>query len=258
MKKLTQCIMKLSKLQMRCSTCKQEGHTKRICTYSAPAPSAKKKRKIRIVSEEVIVSIATPPLMNASERVKRLREHLTLSKIKHDDHVMKLATLKDAHTYCVIHNLSAQQYGPLLEKFIRTKFNYIKNKAEDCTGDCSKDGKNSEVKVSLGGATYTKFNFVQIRPSHDCETYILTAYHLSPENVESEGELYVFKVPKADMKNIVVSFGGYAHGTIKQHGPITTDSLNDENSIKEYAIRPIIHDDCWNELMRFRVTESAL
>jgi hypothetical protein len=38
--------------------------------------------------------------------------------------------------------------------------------------------KNSEVKVSLGGATHSKFNFVQIRPSHDCDTYILTAYHL--------------------------------------------------------------------------------
>ena len=196
--------------------------------------------------------------MDKTERVKRLKEHLALSKVKHEDQIMKLETLKDAHTYCVIHGVSAQQYGPLLERFIRTKFNFVKNKAEDCTGDCSKDGKNSEVKVSLGGATHSKFNFVQIRPSHDCETYILTAYHLSSENVESEGDLYVFKVPKSEMKSLIISYGGYAHGTIKEHGKITIDSLNDVKSTKEYALRPSINDDCWKALMHFTVPETAL
>lgn len=197
-------------------------------------------------------------IMDKIERVKRLMEHLKLSKVKHEHQLMGLPTLKEAHTYCIIHSVSAQQYGPLLERFIRTKFNYVKNKAEDCTGDCSKDGKNSEVKVSLGGATHTKFNFVQIRPSHDCDTYILTAYHLSIENVESEGELYIFKVPKPDIKKIIVSFGGYAHGTIKEHGAITIDSLNDEKSTKEYALRPTVNDECWKALIHFRVPESDL
>ena len=199
------------------------------------------------------------PPMNKSESVKMLREHLALSKVNHEDQIMKLDTLKEAHTYCVIHGVSAQQYGPLIERFIRTKFNYTKNRAEDCTGDCSKDGKNSEVKVSLGGATHTKFNFVQIRPSHDCDTYILTAYHLSFENVESEGELYVFTVPKSEIKKLVVSYGGYAHGTVKEHGKMTMDSLNDEkNGIKEYALRPTINNDCWKALMAFRVPETDL
>ncbi len=202
------------------------------------------------------VDIITP--MDRTERIKRLKEHLALSKVKHEEQVMILPSLKDANTYCVIQGLSAQQYGPLLEKYIRTKFNYIKNKAEDCIGDCSKDGKNSEVKVSLGGATHSKFNFVQIRPSHDCDTYILTAYHLSADNVESEGDLFVFKVPKADIKQIVMSYGGYAHGTIKEHGKITIDSLNDEKSIKEYALRPTINDNCWKALLPFRVLESEL
>lgn len=196
--------------------------------------------------------------MDTSERVKRLREHLNLTKVKHEDQIMKLTTLKEAHIYCVIYSVSAQQYGPLLERFIRTRFNYTKNKAEDCTGDCSKDGKNSEVKVSLGGANHTKFNFVQIRPSHDCDMYILTAYHLSYENVESEGELYIFNVPKSYIKKLIVSYGGYAHGTIKEHGIITIDSLNDEISIKEYALRPTINDECWKALQAFRVIETAL
>jgi hypothetical protein len=224
-------------------------------TTEVSAPKIEAETDVKVKAK---VEMQTLPPMDTAERVKRLREHLTLSMVNHEDQVMKLDTLKEAHTYCVLYDVSAQQYGPLLEKFIRIKFNYIKNKAEDCTGDCSKDGKNSEVKVSLGGATHTKFNFVQIRPSHDCETYILTAYHLSSENVESEGELYIFKVPKEDIKKIIVSFGGYAHGTIKEHGKITIESINDEKSTKEYALRPTINDACWEALMPFNVSESGL
>ena len=196
--------------------------------------------------------------MEKTDRVTRLKEHLTRSNVDHEHEIMKSGTLKEAHTYCVLNGVSGQQYGPILEKFIRTKFNYIKNKAKSCTGDCSKDGKNSEVKVSLGGKNHNKFNFVQIRPSHDCETYILTAYNLSDNNVELEGELYIFKVPKDDIKKLVVCFGGYAHGTIKEHGNITIESLNDEKSTKEYALRPTINDNCWKALLPFRVPESGL
>lgn len=196
--------------------------------------------------------------MNRSEIVRLLKDHLALSKVRHEHEIMRLTTLKEAHIYCVIRGVSAQQYGPLLERFLRTKFSYAKNLAKDCIGDCSKDGKNSEVKVSLGGATHSKFNYVQIRPNHDCETYILTAYHLSPENVEAEGELFVFRVPKEDIKRIVVDHGGYAHGTLKEHGLITMESIADEKSGKEYALRPAIHDACWKSLMPYRITEADL
>lgn len=192
--------------------------------------------------------------MNDTERVNALQNILTTSNVNHQEQVMKLTTLKEAHVYCVYACVPSQQYGPLLEKFIRTKFNYIKNKTKDCTGDCSKDGRNSEIKVSLGGKARIKFNFVQIRSSHDCDTYILTAYHLSSENVNSQGELYIFKVSKTNIKKIIVSFGGYAHGTIKEHGVITIDSLNNEQS-KEYVLRPTLNDKCWKELMQFRIPE---
>jgi len=114
------------------------------------------------------------------------------------------------------------------------------------------------VKVLLEGATHTKFNFVHIRPSHECETYILTAYNLSSENVESKGELYIFKVPKKDIKKIVVSSGGYAHGTIQEHGKITIETLNDDKSTKEYALRPTINDACWKALIPFKVPQSGI
>lgn len=196
--------------------------------------------------------------MTKEERVNKLKQHLAHANVKHDAEVMQLTTLKDAHVYCALYRVSAQQYGPLLERFIRTNFKYVKNNANECTGDCSKDGKNSEVKVSMGGATHSKFNFVQIRPAHDCHNYILTAYHLCHDNVADEGELYIFKISKTDVKNLIVLHGGYAHGTIKEHGAITAESIEVEHVIKEYALRPSINDDCWKALLPFRISESEL
>lgn len=195
--------------------------------------------------------------MNTTDRIARLKEHLNLAKVIHEDQLMSLNTLKEAHIYCILHGLTAQQYGPLLERFILTKFNYAKNNAKDCIGDCSKNGNNTEVKVSLGGSTHTKFNFVQIRPSHGCDTYILTAYHLTPDNVESEGELYVFKVSKEEIKKIIVAHGIYVHGTIKEQGVITYTSLNEKGN-KEYALRPSFNDVCWKALMLYRVSEESI
>jgi hypothetical protein len=195
---------------------------------------------------------------NNPSNVNRLKERLTQRKINHELQIMQISTLKGAHVYCVTNDITSQRYGILLEKFICVKFNYTKNKTEDCNGDLSKGGKTSEIKVSLGGVNNNKYNFVQIRPSHNVQSYILTAYHLCHENVESEGCLYIFKISKSDMLQLIVSYGGYAHGTVKVHGKITADSVNDKKNTKEYAIRPTINDACWQALLRFRISESEL
>ena len=192
--------------------------------------------------------------MNKEKRIEKLREHLIYSTINHKQKIMKLSTLKDVHIYCVINSISAQQYGPLIERYIQKKYKYKKNNSKYCTGDCNKDGQNVEIKASLGGITHRKFNFVQLRPSHDCDIYILTAYNLSFENVNLEGELYIFKVTKDEIKKLIVLYGGYAHGTIKEHGEI---NLNIDIN-KEYVIRPTINDKCWNSLLNFRVNENDL
>lgn len=69
--------------------------------------------------------------MDKKERIKRLKDHLNLIKVNHEEEIMKQYTLKDAHIYCVIHNISSQKYGPLLEKFIHKKFNYNKIKQKN-------------------------------------------------------------------------------------------------------------------------------
>lgn len=188
-------------------------------------------------------------------RVNKLKEFITLSKLNHYTQIINLPTLKEAHIYCMINKIAAQQYGPLLEKCIREKFNYIKNNAKNCAGDCTKDEKNIEIKVSLGGTMRTKFNFVQIRPSHNCDIYIFTAYYLSIENINLEGELYIFKIPHNEIIKLIICYGGYAHGTIKEYGIITEKSFNNNN---EYVLRTTINDKCWKALMQFRIREYML
>jgi hypothetical protein len=178
--------------------------------------------------------------------------------INHENEIMKETTLKNAHVYCVLNSVSAQQYGPLLEKYIRIRNNFIKNVASACNGDCSKDDKNAEIKASIGGARHNKFNWVQLRISHDIHYYILTAYNLTSKNVDNQGELYVFTVPKYDMLTLISMYGGYAHGTIKEHGHITISDLQDEKNKKEYALRPTIGDKFWVDIMKFRITDDQL
>lgn len=190
--------------------------------------------------------------MNQITRKQFLEEYLNILQIGHSEYILKESTLKDAHIYCIVNKLSPQQYGPLIERFIMRKFNYNKNSPSHCNGDLSKNGNHYEIKVSFGGKKQ-KYNFVQIRPKHDCVAYILTAYNISSENIENEGELYIFRIPKNEMKRIIIEFGGYAHGTIRENGIITIENLH-----YEYAIRTSINDLCWKQLLPFRISESIL
>lgn len=251
---------------MVCSLCKESGHNRRTCKkkqYASvvipPAPAPAPPPAPAPACAETPDKSVSDGYRNQmegdekTERVRRLLEHLALTRVVHEEQIMKQPTLKDAHIYCVIYGISAQEYGPLLETYISKKYKYVKNRASECTGDCSKNGENVEIKVSLGGKTHSKFNYVQIRPSHACDAYLLTAYHLSHENVDMEGELYVFKIPKGEMINLLVRHGQYAHGTVKEHGRITMETMNDPKNIKEYALRPKINDECWKALHAFRI-----
>ena len=90
--------------------------------------------------------------------------------------------------------------------------------------------------------------------NHICE-YVLTAYYLCEENIDVNGELFVFRVTKPEMKELIGNFGGYAHGTVKKHGKITKESLEEVENDKEYALRPMYGDSCWKALLGYRVDE---
>jgi hypothetical protein len=128
----------------------------------------------------------------------------------------------------------------------------IKNNSSLCIGDLKYKNKNIEIKISTGGKENNKFNYVQLRINHNCD-YILTAYYLSIKNLKNNGELFIFRLNKYNMKNIILKYGSYAHGTIQKLGIINKKDLNDPKNDKEYAIRPKYGDDCWNELLKYKI-----
>ena len=188
--------------------------------------------------------------------INNLINHLNISEKNHYTEIMKIKTLKKVFQYCIINKINSQQYGPLIENYILIKYNFNKNKASLCIGDYNKNNNNYEIKISICCKKYKKFNYVQIRPSHNCQFYILIAYYLSINNVNNGGELYIFNIPNDELKQIIFKYGNYAHGTKLKLGDITIEALNDLNNNKEYSIRPTINSNCWNELIKFQILEN--
>ena len=63
-----------------------------------------------------------------SESKLKLKHILDSSRSNktHTENIMIQPTLKDAHIYCKINNLSGQFTGPVLEKYIKIKYNMTK------------------------------------------------------------------------------------------------------------------------------------
>ena len=94
----------------------------------------------------------------------------------------------------------------------KNKYNMVKNNSSLCIGDLyyKEIGKNVEIKTSNGGKTHNKFNFVQLRMNHNCD-YLFTAYYLDNSNINTLGELFIFRITKIDIKQLVLKYGSYAH-----------------------------------------------
>lgn len=191
--------------------------------------------------------------MNTTQ-VDQLKELLDNASIVHKEEIMKCPSLKHAHIYCKLQKLSGQVTGPLIENYIKEKYNMAKNSASLCIGDLKHNGVDIEVKVSTGGQSNNKFNYVQMRMNHCCE-YLLTAYYIDYSNLEKEGDLYIFRLKKEHLREAIAQYGGYAHGTVKKLGAITMEDLLNVDNDKEYALRPKYGDSCWNYLLQYRVED---
>jgi len=214
---------------------------------------------IETKSEEIVDINSDPNLDPDTEMETRikLKYLLTLSKYDHKLQIMKQPNIKYAHIYCKINQLSGQVAGPLIENYIKNKYDMIKNNSSLCIGDLQYKETNIEIKISIGGKDNNKFNYVQLRMNHSCE-YILTAYYINDENIDTLGELFIFKLNKMDIRPIIFKYGGYAHGTFQKLGPITEADLEDTQNDKEYAIRPKYGDKCWCDLLQFRIEEICV
>jgi len=199
----------------------------------------------------------TPEKEHFEYKFKKLEDILIKNKMNYKNEIIKEKTLKDAHIYCKINFLSGQLSGPLIEYYIITQNNMKKNNASDCNGDVLYDNNNIEIKISLGGKNNNKFNYVQLRMNHEC-SYILTAYYIDETNIKNLGELFIFKLIKEELIDLIKKYGNYAHGTKKKLGEITIDNLKDITNNKEYSIRPKVGDDCWKTLLQFRINEISI
>lgn len=182
-----------------------------------------------------------------------LRHILAVKNVDHSIEIMKQPSIKRAHIYCKINNIG-NGIGTLIENYIKNKYGMIKNKSSLCIGDLQQNQTNFEIKASNGGKNNNKFNYVQLRLNHNCD-YILTAYYINYDNVETEGELFIFKLTKPDIKILIFKYGKYAHGTEIANGKITKETLENQTNNNEYSIRPKYGSECWNDLLKFRVQD---
>ena len=187
--------------------------------------------------------------MNTDLLLEMLRGHSVNAK-------QELLEQESARDACIIAKsyLTPQSYGTILESWTKTHLN-LSNKADNLSGDASQGTKTFEIKVSIedkrGG-----FNYVQLRPAHSVDAYIILSYSIALDEVTW---LYI---PHDNMISLINEWGGYAHGTLTKQGPITVQSIQDNSY--EYAIRPNMHKlntkagKAWQELTNYRVTEDEL
>jgi hypothetical protein len=185
--------------------------------------------------------------------VSTMREQSTHKKTCLDE--------KDLLRKCILCKkfMSSQEWGPVMESFLKTSLQ-IDPKINEISGDGHKNGNNIEIKVSLGSKS-GQLNLVQIRPDHTIDYYLFVGYNLYEGDI---GKAYVMKIPAADLYALLPIYGGYAHGTIKELGKITSTNIKGRNC--EYALRPnpTLNDRCagkrlWIEMLKYRVEfeESA-
>ena len=181
---------------------------------------------------------------NVNNLLKELQHGVDKTKLKND--VINTTSTRSAFIVSKA-KLSSQQYGAALESHIKTKFQWsgqTDNKSGDST---TPKGNRIEIKCSIEDAK-GGFNYVQIRPSHTVEFYLLANYSISTD------EVIFLLCPKKEFVDLVVSNGQLAHGT------------NDASfEYKEYAYRPKMHGRIgtkgrqqWENLQQWKVSEEVL
>jgi len=147
-------------------------------------------------------------------------------------------TLKDYAIECLYYGVSPQAYGSGAQAVVKNICGFKKETKED-RGDFIYKNKAIEYKFSIANSD-GKINFVQLRPSHKIDYYILSYYdpkETGPDMLEN------FVCRSRDLYLLLPEFGGYAHGTVKKNGKITNENI--EKNIEhgcEYALRPNTKD----------------
>ena len=194
--------------------------------------------------------------MDYQQLVKEMREtEKPLSQTQIIDIINKASTFTEK---CILTKKYLTPQSTTMEQIIKKDLE-MNDKKNQTSGDATKEGTNYEIKYS-GHAKESKWNFVQIRPDHDVQMYLLLGYNMYDECDENLGKGYVFKVPAETMYDLIIKYGGYAHGTVDKLGKITKENLKGRNC--EYALRCDPNSKkgkskkIFDELLKYEVTYS--
>lgn len=163
---------------------------------------------------------------------------------------------------CIIcrYTVKPQKWGPILERSLMDSFDLTRSTSSN-EGDCtSRNGSKIEIKVSLG-ASNGSANFVQIRPDHNIDYYLLMVYDMYANNI---GELYLILMKSDEMYALLPKYGTYAHGTNGELDKISADNIKGRN--REYALRPRIlpsrkqnkYVALWKKMIEFKKTHDEI
>jgi len=150
---------------------------------------------------------------------EKIRNYLNQKSLTYEQHLKEIrnVSIKDAHLYCLLANVSSNTVGRLLDARIGK-------------------GVSSRVSiyVSLKSAFPKKqFHYTQVKICDEIEVYLMTAYDLSENNAENGGELYVFRLGKDAMIDLLRRY-----------------------ATRDNSLHPVFGGECWNALMSFRVSEE--
>ena len=172
-----------------------------------------------------------------TEENKKLHKRLD---IKNSDR--ESLNLKDLHIHCRENRSSRNSY---IQNKIIKDYNMTKTSAERREGDALYKNYKIELKNSVASPTS---HFVQIRLHQPIDYYLLTS-------LTSDNKLYMFLISHLDMRDLILKYGSYAHGSKKDLGPIK-ESIDKPNV--EFALRPKHGGKCWNEMLEFHSKNELL
>lgn len=181
-----------------------------------------------------------------------------IKEVKLNDRKKEISLLKNLLEQVILtkhYRLSSQSWSPMFERELKKRLN-IGQKINEISGDGQyNDSKETvEIKVSLGCEKHC-LNFVQIRPHHNCDKYLLMGYNIYEGEL---GRVYIFEIPHQKIVDMILSYGDYAHGTIKKQGEITLENM--EKNMYEYSLRVNLLNEkgkkIWNELLNYETTSN--
>jgi len=154
------------------------------------------------------------------------------------------------------HYLNSVEWSFIMEKYLKNKFSLINSYTHNSGDGITQNGKNIEIKVSLGDAK-GKFNFVNLRPYHNIDYYLFMCYNLYEKKY---GKVYIFICKSSKIYSLLPKYGEYAQGNITTLGPITKQSIiKNKKKYITYVLRPNPNQintkskELWDKLIKYSI-----